>query len=376
MRVYLVGGAVRDMIMGVKSKDYDYVIVNASQADLDQLQKDGFKQVGADFPVFLDPINGHEYALARTERKVGPGYSGFECQTENVTLEQDLQRRDLTMNAIAWDARKSEYIDPYGGREDIKNKIIRHVSEAFAEDPVRVLRVARFAARYGFHVHETTNALMQKMVKNGEVNNLQRERVMQEIIKCVDEGSDPVTFVKVLCRCGAWQVLFPEIPAPNKEHQALIKSATTMCATVNAMSYFTAALFGVLSPAEIETIQARMVFPKQYFRFASTAAKTYKTLGEFNRLKAEEVVSCFDDNSIQNKGGEGFLMELNNFSYCAGSMTRAMDDYVLHMYDLYSSVDAATLIEEAKEAGEPLVGRAIRDKLYEIRVQKIKEVIG
>ena len=376
MRVYLVGGAVRDMIMGVKSKDYDYVIVNASQADLDQLQKDGFKQVGADFPVFLDPINGHEYALARTERKVGPGYSGFECQTENVTLEQDLQRRDLTMNAIAWDARKSEYVDPYGGQEDIKNKIIRHVSAAFAEDPVRVLRVARFAARYGFHVHESTNALMQQMVKNGEVNNLQRERVMQEIVKCVDEGSDPVTFVKVLTRCGAWQVLFPEIPAPNKEHQALIKSATTMCATVNTMSHFTAALFSVLSPAEIETIQARMVFPKQYFRFASTAAKTYKTLGEFNRLKAEEVVSCFDDNSIQNKGGEGFLMELNNFSYCAGSMTRAMDDYVLHMYDLYSSVDAATLIEEAKEAGEPLVGRAIRDKLYEIRVQKIKEVIG
>ena len=326
--------------------------------------------------MFLDPINGHEYALARTERKVGPGYSGFECQTENVTLEQDLQRRDLTMNAIAWDARKSEYVDPYGGQEDIKNKIIRHVSAAFAEDPVRVLRVARFAARYGFHVHESTNALMQQMVKNGEVNNLQRERVMQEIVKCVDEGSDPVTFVKVLTRCGAWQVLFPEIPAPNKEHQALIKSATTMCATVNTMSYFTAALFSVLSAEEIEKIQARMVFPKQYFRFASTAAKSHKILGTFNKLKADQVVSFFDEHSIQNKGGEGFLMELNNFAYCAGDVTRAMDDYILHMYDLYSSVDAATLIEEAKEAGEPLVGRAIRDKLYEIRVQKIKEVIG
>ena len=214
------------------------------------------------------------------------------------------------------------------------------------------------------------------MVKNGEVNNLQRERVMQEIVKCVDEGSDPVTFVKVLTRCGAWQVLFPEIPAPNKEHQALIKSATTMCATVNTMSYFTAALFSVLSAEEIEKIQARMVFPKQYFRFASTAAKSHKILGTFNKLKADQVVSFFDEHSIQNKGGEGFLMELNNFAYCAGDVTRAMDDYILHMYDLYSSVDAATLIEEAKEAGEPLVGRAIRDKLYEIRVQKIKEVIG
>ena len=375
MQTYIVGGAVRDMIMGIKPKDTDYVIVGATAQDVEKLKAEGYKQVGADFPVFLNPWTSEEYALARIERKTGSGYLGFACETENVTLEQDLLRRDLTMNAIAYDPRTKKVIDPYNGAADIQKKIIRHVSEAFAEDPVRVLRVARFAARYGFTVHESTNIMMQNMVKKGELNHLQRERVMQEMTKCINENGDIITFVKVLARCGAWQVLFPEIPAPNKEHQAIIHAAVTACASAQRLNYFTAALMVNLSVDEMEKLQARMVFPSVAYRFAKVAVLSYKVLGQFNKLKAVEVVEFFEKHSIINKGGEGFLMELNNFAFANGVMTRAMDDYVLKLFDLFYEVEAEPLIEAAKEAGTPLIGRAIRDKLTEVRVAKITEVL-
>ena len=174
MKVYLVGGAVRDALLGLDVKDRDWVVVGAEAADL---LAQGFRAVGQDFPVFLHPTTHEEYALARTERKISKGYTGFQFYADkSVTLEQDLLRRDLTINAMAQDEH-GNIIDPFGGQSDLQNKILRHVSAAFAEDPVRILRIARFAARYGFTVAPETMQLMCDMVANGEVDALVAERV-------------------------------------------------------------------------------------------------------------------------------------------------------------------------------------------------------
>ena len=212
MQTYLVGGAVRDALLERPVVDRDHVVVGATP---DELLALGYRPVGKDFPVFLHPRSGEEYALARTERKTGHGYHGFVFQADaTVTLEQDLARRDLTINAIAQDERGT-LTDPYHGVRDIEARVLRHVSEAFVEDPVRVLRVARFAARFaplGFTVADETMALMQQMVRNGEVDHLVPERVWAETRKALAEPQ-PSAFLRVLRECGALAVLFPEIDA-------------------------------------------------------------------------------------------------------------------------------------------------------------------
>lgn len=212
MKCYLVGGAVRDTLLALPVHERDWLVLGATPEDM-ALQ--GFKPVGKDFPVFLHPDTGEEYALARTERKTAPGYHGFVFHADpSVTVEQDLLRRDLTINAIAQD-ETGNLIDPYGGIADIEQKILRHVSPAFAEDPVRILRVARFAARWhalGFTVAPETMALMQTMVAAGEVNALVAERVWQECERALGE-QHPHVFFHVLRDCGALTVIFPEIQA-------------------------------------------------------------------------------------------------------------------------------------------------------------------
>ena len=212
MKTYLVGGAVRDRLLGLAVQDRDYVVVGAQPEDLLRL---GYKPVGKDFPVFLHPQTGEEYALARTERKTGRGYHGFAFDTDaSVTLEDDLRRRDLTINAIAEDADGS-LIDPFGGVRDLDAKLLRHVSPAFAEDPVRVLRVARFAARFaarGFRIAEETLVLMRRMAESGEVDHLVPERVWAETHKALTEAT-PSAFLRALREAGALPVLFPEIEA-------------------------------------------------------------------------------------------------------------------------------------------------------------------
>ena len=212
MKTYLVGGAVRDSLLKRPVTDNDHVVVGAMPEDMLAL---GYKPVGKDFPVFLHPKTGEEYALARTERKTGRGYHGFVFQADaSVTLEQDLARRDLTINAIARDEHGA-LTDPYEGVRDIEARALRHVSPAFVEDPVRVLRVARFAARFaplGFRVAPETMALMQQMVRDGEVDHLVAERVWTETRKALGEAQ-PSAFVRVLRDCGALAVLFPEIDA-------------------------------------------------------------------------------------------------------------------------------------------------------------------
>lgn len=211
-RVYLVGGAVRDELLGRAHFDRDYVVVGATP---DDMLARGFKPVGKDFPVFLHPGTGEEYALARTERKTGPGYHGFSFHAApDVTLEDDLARRDLTINAMARD-EAGTLVDPYGGEKDLRDRLLRHVSPAFVEDPVRILRVARFRARYaplGFRIADETMALMRVMVTNGEAARLVPERVWAETRKALAEPS-PAAFLRALRECGALAVLFPEVDA-------------------------------------------------------------------------------------------------------------------------------------------------------------------
>jgi tRNA nucleotidyltransferase (CCA-adding enzyme) len=233
MKSYLVGGAVRDEILGYPFHEKDWVVVGAS---VDEMLSLGYQQVGKDFPVFLHPQSKEEYALARTERKTAAGYKGFDVHASpDVTLEQDLVRRDLTINAIAKD-EDGNLIDPYHGVDDINNKILRHVSEAFAEDPVRILRVARFMARYahlGFSVAEDTMVLMQTMVSAGEVDALVAERVWQEMQKALTEKT-PSAFITTLRDCGALQRILPEldclwgVPQPEEHHPEIDTGVHTL----------------------------------------------------------------------------------------------------------------------------------------------------
>ncbi|MGH8126892.1 MAG: multifunctional CCA addition/repair protein [Gammaproteobacteria bacterium] len=212
MNIYLVGGAVRDRLLERPAGDRDWVVVGAT---VETMRERGYKSVGKEFPVFLHPETGEEYALARTERKIGPGYHGFEFHAApDVTLEEDLARRDLTINAIAEDEH-GMLVDPYGGREDLAARRLRHVSPAFREDPVRILRVARFAARFtplGFTVAPETLGLMRDMVSAGEADHLVPERVWQELARACAEPC-PDAFVEVLRECGALARILPEVNA-------------------------------------------------------------------------------------------------------------------------------------------------------------------
>ncbi len=223
MQIYLVGGAVRDALLNIAIKDKDWVVVGSTPTELINL---GYSQVGADFPVFLHPKTKEEHALARTERKSGSGYQGFICDfNPDITLEEDLLRRDLTINAMAQNVDGS-IVDPYNGQQDIENKKLRHVSDAFSEDPLRVLRVARFAARFahlGFTIATETIELMRDIAANGELAHLTPERVWQETERALGE-SQPWVYFQALRECNALAIIFPEldrlfgVPQPEKHH--------------------------------------------------------------------------------------------------------------------------------------------------------------
>lgn len=235
MRVYEVGGAVRDALLGLPVEERDWVVVGASA---EELAAQGYRRVGKDFPVFLHPSTGEEYALARTERKTAPGYTGFEFDAApTVTLEDDLKRRDLTINAIAR-ADDGEIVDPWSGRADLAARVLRHVSPAFREDPLRVLRVARFAARFaplGFTIAAETLGLMKEIVAAGEMEALRPERVWQETVKALSTERPDVYF-ETLRACGALQRIFPEvealfgIPQPAQWHPEIDTGVHTLMA--------------------------------------------------------------------------------------------------------------------------------------------------
>jgi tRNA nucleotidyltransferase (CCA-adding enzyme) len=240
MRIYLVGGAVRDELLGLPARERDWVVVGARP---EELLAQGFKPVGKDFPVFLHPQSGEEYALARTERKTGPGYRGFETLfSPDVTLEQDLERRDLTINAIAKDPDHGALIDPFGGQRDLRDRLLRHVSPAFVEDPVRVLRVARFAARFaplGFDVAPETLEVMREIAARGELDALVSERVWQETQRALEMPA-PARFFEVLRAANALPVIFPElhalfgVPQPERWHPEIDSGVHTLMALEQA----------------------------------------------------------------------------------------------------------------------------------------------
>ena len=293
MKIYCVGGAVRDELLGLPVKDRDYVVVGATP---EEMVKQGYKPVGRDFPVFLHPQSHEEYALARTERKTARGYHGFEFRAApDVTLEQDLARRDLTINAIARDA-DGRLIDPHRGADDLKAGVLRHVSEAFAEDPVRVLRVARFAARYGFRIAPETMKLMRKMARNGEVDALVPERVWQEVARGLMEAR-PSGLFDVLRECGALARVMPEVDAlwddadTARAAMAALDAAAAAGATLPARC---AALARALDPLAVESLASRLKVPADCRDLALLAARHANTVLDAVELDAGSVLELLN----------------------------------------------------------------------------------
>lgn len=318
---YRVGGAVRDRLLGRPVADEDFVVVGATPEAMTAL---GFKPVGRDFPVFLHPETGEEYALARTERKSGRGYRGFVVHAdEGVTLEDDVRRRDLTINAMAEDGQ-GRLIDPYGGRADLEARLLRHVSPAFVEDPVRVLRVARFAARFaslGFRVADETMALMREMADTGELEHLVPERVWQELARALTEAK-PAAFVRVLHECRALAVLLPELDrlygVPQRAefhpeidagvHQELVSDMAATLAPGDSVVGYAALLHDLgkgATPADalpahighehtglplVERVNARLKAPREHAALAKLACRHHLDAHRAMELRSGTIV--------------------------------------------------------------------------------------
>jgi tRNA nucleotidyltransferase (CCA-adding enzyme) len=256
VKVYTVGGAVRDELLGLPVKERDYVVVGATP---EEMVRQGYKPVGKDFPVFLHPKTHEEYALARTERKSGRGYKGFTVYASpEVTLEQDLKRRDLTINAIA-KAEDGTLVDPFGGKKDLSSRVLKHVSEAFAEDPVRILRVARFAARFGFRVADETMQLMKRMVGSGETDYLVPERVWQEFSKGLAEAH-PEKMFEVLEQSGLRQKLLPEVAAIPRKWPSSLPARFAL-------------LIWPLQETQVNALSERLRAPNEVRELALTASR-------------------------------------------------------------------------------------------------------
>lgn len=324
MKFYLVGGAVRDQLLSYPVKERDWVVVGGTPEALIQ---QGYQQVGRDFPVFLHPKTREEYALARTERQQGKGYYGFICDANSqVTLEEDLARRDLTINAMAMD-NQGQIIDPYHGQADLQAKILRHVSPAFVEDPVRVLRVARFAARYyhlGFQLAPETRALMYRMVRQGELSHLVPERIWQEWQHSLME-KNPEQFIQTLRSCGALAIIFPEIdalfgvPSSCHYHPEVDSGVHTLMAlqiavklSADPLIRFATLLHDLgkactpmqywpkqhgheaLGVKAIETLARRLRIPTAYRQFAAQASRWHLNIHRLKELRATTIVDILE----------------------------------------------------------------------------------
>jgi len=375
MEIYLVGGAVRDRLLGLPVREKDWVVVGASPHDmLDQ----GFKQVGKDFPVFLHPETKDEYALARTERKTGHGYKGFAFHTStDVTLEQDLRRRDLTINAMA-EAPDGTLVDPYHGQQDLNAGVLRHVSSAFAEDPVRILRIARFAAQFGkwgFKVAHSTNKLMRKMVDNGEINHLVPERVWAELAKALATDS-PQQFFTVLRGCHALAVLFPEIDR-EYPHEGQTHNDKPGIAALDALQASVShdedprLRFSVLIQAlghdltqqqrtrQAETLCKSFHAPNDYTQLALSAIKLEQKAGSD---KPEDILELLESSGAFRQSERWRL--LLSVYLAAGLIDQRRADKLIEVSADAAGVNAAQL--EDQNLRGPALGAAIRTKRLEL----------
>ncbi|MBY4953706.1 multifunctional CCA addition/repair protein [Pantoea sp. DY-17] len=397
MKTFLVGGAVRDALLRLPVKDRDWVVVGATP---DAMLAEGYQQVGRDFPVFLHPRSREEYALARTERKSGNGYTGFVTQfAPDVTLEQDLQRRDLTINAIA-QSDSGELIDPYGGQRDLAKRQLRHVSSAFNEDPLRVLRVARFAARFAhlnFRIADETQALMREMAVSGELAHLTAERVWKETEKAL-LTRNPQVYFQVLRDCGALQVLFSEIdnlygiPAPIKWHPEIdtgihaLMTLAMSAALSDQLDVRFATLFHdvgkALTPAEkwpshhghglagvpiVEALCQRLRVPNQVRDLALVVTEFHDVVHTIERQPADALIALFDRIDAWRKPDRVEKMALTSEADARGragleSMTYPQGDYLRQAFALAQAVPTKDVVAAGFKGAE------VREELTRRRV--------
>lgn len=402
MDIYLVGGAVRDKLLNYPSKDKDYVVVGST---VEEMLQQGFEQVGKDFPVFLHPETKAEYALARTERKSGSGYAGFKIYaTPDVSLVDDLRRRDLTINAMAMN--EQGLVDPYGGQADLKAKVLRHVSENFKEDPLRVLRLARFAARYahmGFTVADSTMEFMREMVGSGELSTLMAERVWQEIHRSLAERS-PEVFFEVLRQCGALAVILPEIealfgvPQPAKHHPEIDTGLHTMMVLQQAVllsnsplvrfAALTHDLGKGLTPADnwpshygheikglraLRALVARLRVPNEYVGLAEKVMEYHTHCHRALELKAATLLKM-----LEAVGAFRQADKLDQFLLACEADSRGRLGFENRAYPQAQWVKKAFLA--ANEVGskefveQGLVGKEIGDAIYKRRLEVLKKI--
>ncbi len=337
MEIYLVGGAVRDQLLGIadENTEKDWVVVGSS---VDAMLDLGYRQVGKSFPVFLHPGTQEEYALARSERKVAKGYKGFEFDTTaSITLEQDLSRRDLTINAIA-QTKDGVIIDPFNGQQDLDNGLLKHVSDAFSEDPVRVLRVARFAARFkpfGFKVAHATHRLMKKMVDSAEVDALTPERVFQELEKSLSYDT-PSAFFKVLLACGAYQKVFSSLKShTHKTHENPFAELDNLKTTAVHIKF---ALW--LQDEDSQAISALckdIKCPKKYEQLATLLSTTYSLVKNFDSQSVDKVFNFFAQTDALRRQ-ERFAELLSVFELLGIEVGR-----IIKLRDLLTAIDVSTL---------------------------------
>ncbi|AJC50195.1 tRNA nucleotidyltransferase [Coxiella endosymbiont of Amblyomma americanum] len=284
MKIYLVGGAIRDELLGIPVKEKDWVVIGATP---EVMVNSGFKPIGKEFPVFLHPQTREEYALARVEHKISKGYKGFSIYAApDIALEEDLKRRDLTINAMA-KTLTGKIIDPYGGQKDIQKKIFRHVSPAFREDPVRILRLARLSTKFPeFSVHPKTLKLMREMVKAGEVNTLVPERVWQELVRAL-ANKNPVRFFTVLHDCGALAILFSSLRLDNKGMRALISIVNQ---TLSPVIRF-AVLLSDLSLEAIQKLTLQYHIPNEYYNLSIMISKFQRLYRYIDQMNAKELLN-------------------------------------------------------------------------------------
>lgn len=402
MKTYLVGGAVRDKLLGLPVKDRDWVVVGATP---EQLLARGFRPVGRDFPVFLHPETGEEYALARTERKSARGYKGFTFQTSTaVTLEQDLKRRDLTINAIAED-EAGRRIDPFNGVADLKRGILRHVSAAFVEDPLRVLRVARFAATFGFKIAAETRALLRAISASGELDTLTPERVWAEFEKALG-GGHPTRFILTLRDSHALKILFPEIdilfgvPQPAEYHPEIDAGLHTLMSlnqaarlSADPVVRFAALLHdlgkGNTPRAElprhpgheargarlVEQLCGRYRIPKKYAELAAIVARFHLDCHRVRELRAGSVLKKLEqlDAFRRPRRFQQFLLACE-----ADARGRTgFEDRAYPQADYFrQALAAANRVDTALLQAEELTGKALGDAIRRERITKIKALMS
>ena len=374
MKIYLVGGAVRDQIMGLAVKDKDYVVVGSTFKEMVKL---GYKPIGKDFPVFLHPKTHNEYALARTERKVSRGYKGFRIYaSKEVTLEEDLKRRDLTINAIAKDAR-GQFIDPFHGIKDIKNKVLRHVSSAFVEDPIRVLRIARFSARFHqFKIHPKTESILKQIVRNKEIEAVASERIWHELFVGFSEKKSYL-MIEVLHKCGALKLLLPEMNYIKHKHS--IKKSFEYALKSKYSPEIKAALFFMyLYPLRLngsleEEIYTRLSVPNAVKKLTQKTISNLSDLKEFKKLKSRQILDLIykmdlfrnpDTFSDMMKIFEAFISNQPAQLKTAQTTLKSLKKYLKHLNKLNLA-----LISQNKH------GLDIKDAIYEARLEVLKKLI-